>query len=278
MTPGSFFYYTSLDDERKEWLKDLLLAQKIYFRSRQQLNDMNELQPRVILGGNGSEQRDYAHRIIKKYSPRVSPAKRLLQANAVLNSIMNNPAHLEADLHNILNRIGILSLSESLSAHTLWGNYARGYSGVCIEFDATKGLFATAQKVSYLTSVPIVETAIDSPEVLLQKSILTKLCDWSSEKEWRVIARWSDHEHQSLVVKQKNYPPDVAKFVMAANGPGYYEIPSESIRAIILGPKITDPNREWLTKIMSNSCISRQLVSAVRNSDGSISKRPIEQV
>ena len=113
----------------------------------------------------------------------------------------------------------------------------------------------------------------DSNETATKKFVLTKLNQWESEKEWRVIARWSDPKRIESHLKKYNYGDDeVASFIRASHGRGYYEIPAKSIRAILLGPQISESDQNWLQSVAKKLSMSHLLFRTRRNSNGSISK------
>ena len=166
MRPKSFFYFSSVQgDERKRWLRKLLAERLIYFRSREDLNDKNELRPNLILGGDSKSQNKYLDQIIKQYvSVPLSSAERLIKRNEFRWRFEKDPLLIEQEFHDLLGRLGVLSLSETLNADTLWGNYADKYEGVCIEFNAERGLFSAARQVFYQDVIPTVNRLEDDSE------------------------------------------------------------------------------------------------------------------
>lgn len=273
MRPGSFFYYSSLEGERKDWIKKLLSERQIFFRSRDQLNDINELRPKFGLGGDKKSQIAYVRQQVEKRGTELSPAQKLLVRGNLLRRLTMKNGNAEKDLYEILDRTGILSVSETLDSHTLWGSYADKYRGIAIEFDSSKGLFAHANKVVYQEETPWAKMLEDSDETATQKFVLTKLNQWEHEREWRVIARWSDPPRIDKHLNEYNYADnDVATFIRASHGSGYYQIPIDSIRAIVLGPQISKPDQSWLQSLVKDLRMANLLVKAVRNPNGSISK------
>lgn len=207
----------------------------------------------------------------------MSPSQRLLRAREFNHRMNSDPSFLQRELHEILDGIGILSLSQALEAQTLWGNYADKYAGVCIEFDANKGLFAAAQQVIYEEALPTVVRLLDSNDDLLRKSALTKHNDWAPEREWRVIARARDAERQARSVQQHSYSSDINAFVLSQHGPGYYQIPSDSLRAVILGPQIQAEDRCWMEHLTEQLCLDHLLVDT-KMSNGIVVKKRTAQL
>lgn len=276
MRPRSFFYYTSLEGERKSWLEKLLSEGQIYFKSREQLNDINELRPKFALGKNAEERKNYVRDLVEKEGAGLSPAQKLLKRRNLLNRFNFRNGAVESSFHQILDRSGIFSLSETIDSHVLWGNYANNYGGIVIEFDSNIGLFDLANRVAYQEDMPLVDIINDSHEIITQKMVLTKLKQWEHEQEWRVIAAREDSEGNiGYAEKFRNASAETIAFLCASHGPGYYQIPNESIVAIIMGLRISSADRVWLQSLTRSLEMNHLLVDTVRNSNGSISKDAI---
>lgn len=276
MRPRSFFYYTSLEGERKSWLEKLLSEGQIYFKSREQLNDINELRPKFALGKNAEERKNYVRDLVEKEGAGLSPAQKLLKRRNLLNRFNFRNGAVDSSFHQILDRSGIFSLSETIDSHVLWGNYANNYGGIVIEFDSNIGLFDLANRVTYQENMPLVDIINDSHEIITQKMVLTKLKQWEHEQEWRVIAAREDSEGNiGYAEKFRNPSAETIAFLCASHGPGYYQIPTESIVAIIMGLRIFSADRVWLQSLTRSLEMNHLLVDTVRNSNGSISKDAI---
>lgn len=276
MRPRSFFYYTSLEGERKSWLEKLLSEGQIYFKSREQLNDINELRPKFALGKNAEERKNYVRDLVEKEGAGLSPAQKLLKRRNLLNRFNFRNGAVDSSFHQILDRSGIFSLSETIDSHVLWGNYANNYGGIVIEFDSNIGLFDLANRVTYQENMPLVDIINNSHEIITQKMVLTKLKQWEHEQEWRVIAAREDSEGNiGYAEKFRNPSAETIAFLCASHGPGYYQIPTESIVAIIMGLRIFSADRVWLQSLTRSLEMNHLLVDTVRNSNGSISKDAI---
>lgn len=93
---------------------------------------------------------------------------------------------LEDDFKNIR----ILSLSSKNNDPLMWSHYAGGYNGVCLGFGVNEGnIFGEALEVQY-KEAPIYYTLGDAEiERMMEDATMTKMKNWSYEKEWRVIVR-----------------------------------------------------------------------------------------
>lgn len=86
-----------------------------------------------------------------------------------------NPSGLaRRALHEVLDRVGLLCLSGNLTSELLWGHYADGHRGVCVEFDPHAGLFLAAEHVNYTNEPPVINRLVDGVDQILEKSMFTK--------------------------------------------------------------------------------------------------------
>ena len=156
-------------------------------------------------------------------------------------------------MHETLDKIGIFSLSESPKHPLLWSHYAGGHRGVCIEFDASMGLFQSARLVAYTDQAPVINRLQESTSEIIDKSMLTKGDVWAYEEEWRVIARWRDENRIHRYLEQHNIQGDSRVFIEDQHGPGHYSFPPDAIRCIILGSSIGAEDESWLHTIIDRS-------------------------
>jgi hypothetical protein len=78
----------------------------------------------------------------------------------------------------------------------MWGHYADGHRGYCLEFDTTKDpVFTKARQVRYDTALPRLgnELFMTASIEAAMKLLLTKGDCWEYEKEWRIFHRQAQH-------------------------------------------------------------------------------------
>lgn len=98
--------------------------------------------------------------------------------------------------------ITVFCMSDSFDNHLLWGYYADGYRGICIEYDLPNQFpfcfenlsypfFPVCKPVRYVRDMPLMEDkppyilSLREKKILLENYIFTKNAEWSHEKEWR---------------------------------------------------------------------------------------------
>jgi hypothetical protein len=271
--PESFFYFSALNsDDRKRWLREMLLDGKVYFRKRDELNDPNELRPSIVFEGTDKEIRRFVRElIISRWPNKISPAKRLLEEKKLIYKYRNTPLWVEEMLHEILDQIGVFCLSSTSTQQLLWAHYADGHRGIGVELDPQVGLFTAAQRVVYTDQAPIINRLIDDSRVMLDKSMFTKSSAWEYEREWRVIARWGDEARIKRYLEQHIVPPAIESFMRDQHGPGYYSIPPEAVRSVILGSRISAENEGWIRSLIEGASRSIMVRRASITRDGVVS-------
>lgn len=261
-SPQAFFYYTSLRGERKQWLRRLLVEHEIYFRSPASLNDFREFQPEISFEATEREKRDYVkHLLSTELAQRLPPARRVQMVGPMLHRLETDISPFRDELHRLLQQLGVLSLSANDDEELLWAHYADGCRGVCVEFDPNKGLFLMAQAVIYSDGTPVINRIKDDPQEFLTKAVFTKRTSWKYEKEWRVIARWDDGIRKTRFFGQHDIPTAVVPFFFAQNGPGYYKVPPDAIRRVILGSRCRPEDERDINSFLADGA---PLVKVVR--------------
>src|SRR6266478_5980851 len=96
----------------------------------------------------------------------------------------------------------------------------------------------------------------------MNKSLLTKAPSWEYEQEWRLIMRTPE---RSEIDRFGTRTDDLARWTKDQHGPGIYQIPKESITGVILGMRISDTDRDRVTKWIREGRLNLELRRANRN-------------
>jgi hypothetical protein len=189
-------------------------------------------------------------RRIREFDPRpLSPANRLLEEKRLMQRILRTPRMPEEQLHELLGRVGVFCVTESFSNLLMWAHYANGHRGIAIGFGSEQGLFATAQRVTYSDSPPVINRLRDDWALMVDKSMLWKSRAWEYEKEWRVVARFKDAVRQEQYIDRHHPTESAHGFLRSQNGPGHYSIPASSVITIVLGARTSEDDEAWLREV-----------------------------
>jgi len=90
-----------------------------------------------------------------------------------------------------LNKMGVLSLSQTSTSILMWSHYANNHKGLVFEFEPkySNSCLAKPMKVDYEITYDVLSYVANSEirEKQYIKELLMKFLDWSYEKEYRVI-------------------------------------------------------------------------------------------
>ena len=86
------------------------------------------------------------------------------------------------------NQYRVLALSEDGFLAPLWSHYADGYAGICLCYRTDKS-FSELVPVKYIDKTKSWST---DPDIAAREDLEMKSCDWSYEKEWRLIREDAD--------------------------------------------------------------------------------------
>ena len=156
-------------------------------------------------------------------------------------------------LRNLLQEIGICSLSAVPNHLLMWSHYANHHRGFCVEYDCHEGtqLRTLAHRVRYEDKMPSISVAdISGPkkEEVLDSLWLTKAKCWSYEEEWRLM----DLEGNKSV----KAPSDVLSVIFGAKMP-------ESDRIMIAQSLRHEPNVKFKETILQEDQFILEIVDYI---------------
>lgn len=183
-----------VNERQCEWLRDIVLGNRIRFSKPSELNDPLEGKPIYTLGDwTSNEYRskfaDWAWEIQQRVPSKPPEAEFrrwvLAQPEEVHRQHVDQ---INQDNHAAIEqRWRILSFAASSTHDLLWSHYADGHRGVALVFDASYGEFALAFRVSYKEDRSTLDITCEDQNHVLEASILSKRVAWSYEEEFRCL-------------------------------------------------------------------------------------------
>jgi Protein of unknown function (DUF2971) len=134
----------------------------------------------------------------------------------------------EREREDFLNNNGVSCFSEVHDDLLMWGHYGDSYKGFCLEYRTGYDPLTRLRKVKYEERIPKIDLApfvVEADAEQLLDLYCTKSRAWEYEREWRAI-----HWHA---------------------GTSYYQGNPWAIRAVYLGPRISDEDRERVRLALS---------------------------
>lgn len=152
---------------------------------------------------------------------------------------------------NYSNKFGILCLSEKCDNLLMWAHYTDCHKGFLIGFKSTNNFFHQSRykldQIHRIRKVRYSKKRPDFPGVSLNKDekeqlvniafdfFLTKSNHWKYEQEWRFIRELEEADRTMKVDEKSIY---------------LYSFPSEAIKVIILGCKMSDDKRLEIYRLL----------------------------
>lgn len=241
---------------------DILVNGKIRFTPASELNDPYELTPVVsTIAREQKLEETFSEKLpseIYQQLKGIVPEATILKAQEYFSAEFSDESssfyrnvmafsklnlkralrELESGFAHAREKIGILSLSESMNDLLMWAHYADDHQGFVIALDENHASlnsprgeddeFYKPRKVQYRRDRPRhILSELDGTQLFLTKSL-----DWSYEKEWRVL--------KPIVASDPSSP--VA---------GLFELPSEAIEGIVIGARCSLDHKLKLRQLIS---------------------------
>jgi hypothetical protein len=195
-----FLYkYGSFEGDRRNYLREILLNNRIFFSNPYRFNDPFDCRPRLEIGTSRQDREHAKNEIFKilcEKFPQATEQQSKREAGLVLARIENYYDNLSNQYEVLLKKYGVYCLSAKYENLLMWAHYGAGHTGYCLEFNASEGsFFNNAFEVHYQKDYPVINVFRSDSE-RGKKAILTKSLDWAYEEEWRLTS--SEHGHMDF--------------------------------------------------------------------------------
>lgn len=196
------YKYRSLAGEAKERLRGTLFNNELYFAKPEEFNDPFDCAPVIRTDASEEEKFEYFVRVVKRNDPNMTRSARRILARRLSKNPSLFHKTMQQAYTDLINEVGVFSLSTKNDHILMWSHYADSHKGVCLRFrvSVTEPYFARALPVQYTETRPVFDRVRHSTGELVDKALLTKADYWSYEAEYRLI----DHENGSGL---QNFPP-----------------------------------------------------------------------
>lgn len=222
--PKYLFRYRAFDDPNDS-VRRILLNNEWYFGSRLKFNDQSDcVLPGILLDS------DYMRSLMAKKDGKLTKER-----EDEIGRFLADPSaerRTVEEVQGYVNSVGILCLSELHEDPELWREYADNGRGVCLRLETLEIVSAA----DYAERGPFEVIYSDDPKhpwdprgdksyqvAQAEDHLMRKRTRWAYEKEWRFIM----HRGRESTV-------------------GYHPIPSAALREVILGPSLTEAERDQI--------------------------------
>jgi len=203
MLPRTLYKYQPITLHTLENLK----AGSIWFSSPSAFNDPFDCAFQVIAPDLPQKDTERAIAWVRSHLP----PEQLAQVTPFLEpptaEFRQTTAHLvqqmfEKERSNEIETVGLSCLSAKNDDLLMWGHYADGHRGFCLEFDTSQEPFTHALPVNYPPTIPQfspIDVLEGDVNKIVEALVLTKAPCWSYEQEWRI-----PHEASHTAIKYKD--------------------------------------------------------------------------
>jgi hypothetical protein len=237
--PKYLFRYRSFKD-RFDSLRRILAKNEWYFGSRLVFDDQDDCKlPGILL------DRDSMRSLLAKKDGKLTKAR-----EDEIERFLADPSaerRTVEEVQDYVNRVGILCLSELHEDPELWRIYADSGRGVCLCLETLQIVSAA----DYAERGPFEVMYSDDPKhpwdprgdksyqvAQTEDHLIRKSTKWAYQKEWRFIV----HRGRESTV-------------------GDHPMPPAALRAVILGPRLTEAEREEVTSWIKSGPFAHALCS-----------------
>ena len=228
--PTDIFKYRSLEGKSRAWLQQTLLEDLLYFSTPDQFNDPFDCYP-AYRPLAGRELDENLRPLVRRLFPELSRKQRLAKEGELRRTPPEEYQRRIDIARSAMNESSVYSLSEDPANILMWSHYGSSHRGICLHFDmdvlqrhfVPRGPMGLPVKYSHERPLIVVGLDTEAPRELLQKTFLVKADVWSYEREWR--------------------------FLHYRGGAGLQRFPSEALKGVILGARISDQDADFLTSL-----------------------------
>jgi len=187
--PKYLYKYRSLAGRSKEYTRDLIVNQNLYFPAPVDLNDPFECKPNLETRATVDQQKRYAAGLVNRTQAGKPRAERKRMIKGIRADRASFRETILVSMRATLNAVGVFSFSARHLDLLMWPHYADNHRGVCVRFDMQALLDAGPAPfpVHYEEQRPTCDTILEPTVDWLEKAVLTKGRPWAYEEEWRLV-------------------------------------------------------------------------------------------
>jgi hypothetical protein len=212
--PAKLYKYRRFPrSQEDEYQLSEIVQGEIYFAHRTELNDPDEYGAQVQAPSSDEQLKVMLYDHSKEQHPRWNDSAITADVDQLIMNMPSDPVERErqyqANLDDILDELGLYSMSECPYSAELWRDYAENQQGFVIEYDSAELLkelrLDTSRSirpfldVKYLSSPAILDPVVNRDWVLWL--LASKLATWSHELEWRVL--WTGGARRKVRISNK---------------------------------------------------------------------------
>ncbi|MBL8090588.1 MAG: DUF2971 domain-containing protein [Anaerolineales bacterium] len=199
--PSKLYKYQSYNTNALDNLKN----RQLWFSKPSKFNDPFDCAIHFEIAYQTDEDWNDLYKIYRKEFPEGQDFDKKYLTNNKVNQLFKDEAlrglnkAFQERIDIMRNKRGVACFSEVVDNILMWGHYADGHRGFCLEFDTSNEHFSRAFPVDYSDTFPTMHlTKVlvrEEDDAKLMDMITTKAKLWSYEKEWRLFHMEGDKQY-----------------------------------------------------------------------------------
>jgi hypothetical protein len=154
------YKYLPIIEEKLDRLEQIFINNEIFFSSPKRFNDPFDCLYHMQYTTSEAVWKNYYNHRCKKNMPELNRQQRRQEVKKALKSNLHKSVdfikkHREG-MQEDINKLGVCSLSTIPDNILMWSHYSYGHTGICLQFNASKGLFVFAKRINYKKEFPVV--------------------------------------------------------------------------------------------------------------------------
>lgn len=173
------------DQEKMEWVRQILVEHQFYFASRRSFNDPFDCVVPSLSQISGTILKRFVENFVDRKFSNATKVEKLEMMSKLMS--VNALEEIHQGLQGEVDKAGIVCFSTVRDDILMWAHYADKHKGLCFEFDGSSNcmFFGEAQPVEYEDYSPIPLHEDENRQVT--RAVLTKAKHWLYEKEYRIF-------------------------------------------------------------------------------------------
>jgi hypothetical protein len=212
------------DKGLRRQFEDMLLHSELYAATVEKFNDPFDAQADYRIDESNVPIRDQIYEYLVAKGAPEGMARSMADAPEV-GSHEALMAQMKENHQQVLSQLGICCLSATVRDPLLWGHYARGHSGVAVEYAPSLDPEALqAHEVEYSDEYPVITDFFSPSRRSLFPPLTRKSRSWKYEQEWRLF-RAGEPNHT-------------------------FAVRPEALTSVMMGLRISQPDRDYIEALM----------------------------
>ena len=196
-----------------------VLGSQLYWQRPTSFNDPFDCQPHLVFGSSRHDRQAYGRYLANTRMAGLPRSERRIKARSLSRTPQDRAGEI---FRAVIDRAVVTCFSLGRDNPLMWAHYASNHTGICLVFQESAEPPFFSLEVEYSSHRPTIDVIHmrDQKGEAMRKIMLTKAGCWSYEQERRMFQRGE---------------------------PGFVMFPGQCLTGIIMGARISEEDRAFVT-------------------------------